>query len=274
MPEPTAGTALSTKTFTVSQPIVDDFYRGLEMEAKPGDPVPSTVASEPDNSYFNEIAFSNHVGHLWMRQGWECIQPLQLGTTYTVEGEIRDVYQRRNRDVVHYETRLIDPAGTLVLKTQHHQSFLSERPAGEVEFRDPTKKPGARKFNVPDGDRFGGLTRKITVQMCGDFFHGDANYHTDKAASKELGFRDVVVGGRMTMALVGSELEARFGLAWWTSGTLDIKFTNPVWADDTVTVHGVVTGPDPQDASRTHAFVWVEKPDETIALIVEASIKV
>lgn len=270
---PTVGTVLSKKSFTVTQQIVDDFNRGLELEPGAGAPVPSTVASGPDNSDFNEVAFSNHVGHLWMRQGWECIEPLQLGTTYVVEGEIRDVYQRRNRDVVHYETRLRDPSGTLVLRTQHHQSFLSERPAGEVEFRDPGKKPGARKFNVPAGERFGGLTRKITVQMCGDFFHGDANYHTDKAASKELGFQDVVAGGRMTMAMVGDVLERHFGDAWWTSGTLDIKFTNPVWADDTVTVHGVVTGPDPGDNSRTHAFVWIEKPDETVALIAEASVR-
>ena len=61
---PTAATVLSKKSFTVTQRIVDDFYRGIELTPGADDPVPSTVASEPDNSYFNGVAFSNHVGHL------------------------------------------------------------------------------------------------------------------------------------------------------------------------------------------------------------------
>jgi len=125
---------------------------------------------------------------------------------------------------------------------------------------------------VPRGEAFGGLERTISLQMCGEYFHGDANYHTDRDASKELGFRDVVVGGRMTMAYASHILEEVFGDAWWNTGRLDVKFTNPVWAGDTVTARGVITGSNQEDAGRTDAFVWLAKEDETIAMIAKASI--
>ena len=70
-----------------------------------------------------------------------------------------------------YEVDLHDPSGTLVVRSQHHQSFLPDAdPTGAVAFRDPGKKPGARRFVVPDGETFGGLARTITVEMCGEFF--------------------------------------------------------------------------------------------------------
>ncbi|GIS70133.1 MAG: hypothetical protein CM1200mP9_09540 [Gammaproteobacteria bacterium] len=42
-------------------------------------------------------------------------------------------------------------------------------------------------------------------------FPGNKSYHTDKQASLELGFHDVVVGGRMTMAYIGHLLEINYG---------------------------------------------------------------
>ncbi len=271
--EPYIGKVLSERSFTLENKVVDDYFKGLNL--KPNGLLPSMVASEPDNNYFNEIAFPNHIGHLWMRQEWELRQPLVAESNYSVSGVIKDIYQKRNRNVVQYEVVLKDESGSISCASQHHQSFLAEVPeAAEVEFRDPTKKPGARKFVIPEGSPFGGLERKITVQMCGDFFHGDANYHTDKESSKELGFQDVVVGGRMTMAYAAAILEEQFGDAWWTSGKLDVKFTNPTWADDTVTAHGVVTGESKLDPGRIGAFVWLSKPDDSIVLIANASIEV
>ena len=190
-------------------------------------------------------------------------------------GDVCDIYDRRNRVVVDYRVRLKDGAGRQVLETHHHQSFLRDQEyAGDVELRDPRKKPGARRFEVPEGERFGGLTRTISLEMCGQFFHGNASYHTDKDASRELGFQDVVVGGRMTMSYVGHILEERFGEAWWRSGSFDLKFTNPVWPGDTITANGVVTGPDSDDPARTAAFVWIAKADGTVALIARAGVAI
>ena len=142
----------------------------------------------------------------------------------------------------------------LALRSQHHQSFLLEQQSGELKFRDPKAKPGARKFNVPNGEPFGPFERTITLDMCDSFFGGDANYHTDREESLKLGFQNVVVGGRMTMAYAGHILEQHFGPVWWTSGRMDAKFTNPVWENDTVIAHGVELGPLEDEPDRTAAF--------------------
>ncbi len=273
MTEPFVGKELSAQKFTVTDRLLADYHSGLALTPRTDGNVPTLVASDAENAYFNEIAFANHVGHLWMRQGWECFVPLTAGQTYFTGGRIRDIYPHRDRSVVYYEVEVKDADGTLVLRTHHHQSFLREKPAGgEVAFRDPTKKPGARKFAVPEGKGFGGLTRTITIQMCGEFFHGNANYHTDKESSKALGFRDVVVGGRMTMAYAAKLLEDHFGDAWWQSGRLDLKFTNPAWPGDTIVARGIETGVVDGDADRSGAFVWLSKADDTVVLVAEASV--
>ena len=271
--DPFVGRRLSPRTFVVDGSTLDDYYRGLRLEPPSGGRLPSTIASGPDNGYFDEIAFSNHVGHLWMRQQWTMSGPLAAGQRYEVGGEIRDIYTRRDRSVVQYRVELTDPAGQHVLQTEHHQSFLRDRGhEGAVTFREPKAKPGARTFEMPEGESFGGLERTISLEMCGEFFHGNANYHTDRESSQALGFRDVVVGGRMTMAYAAHILEERFGAAWWQNGRFDLKFTNPVWANDTVVARGVVTGPDAASPGRTAAFVWLSKPDDTVVLVANASV--
>ncbi len=110
--------------------------------------------------------------------------------------------------------------------------------------------------------------------MCGQYFHGNKSYHTDLNASRELGFQDVVVGGRMTMSYIGHLLDGHFGERWFHSGRLDLKFTNPCWPNDHISVKGVLTGPSPEDSARESAFVWIEKDDGTIVIVADASAEV
>ncbi len=271
--EPFVGKVLTERTFTVDDTVVNSHWRGLSLDPHASGLLPSTLLSLPDNDYIHEAGYTNRFGHLWVRQGWAFFRPLEAGATYRVTGEIRDIYSRRDRNVVLYETKISDAQGNLAAASEHHQSFLKEAPSSEeVALRDPSKKPGAREFVVPAGDRFDGPERVISAEMCGEFFHGKANYHTDRDASKALGFKDIVVGGRMTMAYVAHMLETKFGATWQTSGRLDIKFTNPVWVDDTVTAHGVLTGPSANDPARTDAFVWVTRTDGTVVLVGNASV--
>ncbi len=272
MADPYIGKTLSNNLFKIDDGVLTDYLKGLNLEADSNGSIPAMIASGIDNGYFAEIAFPYQIGHLWMRQEWELRQPLQPNYAYRVSGEITDIYDKRDRQVVKYRVDLSNEREELVVRTFHHQSFLRERISGEsVELRDPAKKPGARKFIVPEGERFGGLETTITKEMCGIFFHGDANYHTDDDAAKELGFERVVVGGRMTMAYAGTVLESYFGNAWSTSGKLDLKFTNPCWCDDLVTVHGVELA-EQSEPNRRQAFLWMQKPDESIVYVAEASV--
>ena len=272
-PEPYAGKKLSSTKFEVTDRLLQDHYDGLELRPSSTGLLPSTIISEPDNSYFNEIAYSYQQGHLWLRQQVRLQSPIQENTTYEVSGTIEEIYPKRNRNVVHYGIKLIHPDGTVAAFSNHHQSFLSDKITGtSVEFRKPQDKPGARKFQVPQGHAIGELTRTVTREMCGIYFHGDANYHTNQESARKLGFEDVVVGGRMTLAYTARVLEDFFGEQWWNSGELDLKFTNPVWCDDVVTVKGRLLGPHPTRSEALHCFVWIEKKDGTIALVADASV--
>ena len=272
MPDPYVGKELSSTTFTVTDQLMEDFHTGLNLDPANDGSVPIMITTGVDNAYFTETAFPYQIGHLWMRQEWELHEPLKFDAPYTVSGEISDIYIKRDRQVVKYRVDLTDNEGSLAVRSFHHQSFLREQIEGDsVELRDPSKKPGARKFVVPQGKRFGGLEKVITKEMCGIFFHGNANYHTDDEAAKELGFQRVVVGGRMTMSYAGTVLTDYFGDAWETTGKLDLKFTNPVWCDDLVTVHGVELE-EQSDPERRQAFIWMQKEDGSIAYVAEASV--
>ena len=164
-----------------------------------------------------------------------------------------------------------DAADEVVVSSRHHQSFLLDKPVGQVQFRDPKKKEGARKFTIPQGSELASFDAIVTPEMCGQFFHGSRSYHTDLKASRALGFQDVVVGGFMTMSYTGHLLEQYFGNAWWSGGKLDIRFTNPLWPDEHISIRGVATGPCPDDNLREKVFAWIEKDDKTIVLIANAS---
>ncbi len=270
--EPFAGKELSPRPFTATEEALDNYHEGLELDRDAGAPVPSMIASIPDNGFSGASGFSNAFGNLWMRQEWELHRPLRLDEPYEASARIIEIYERRDRTVVNTEMTLRDGSGETAVVARHHQSYLLGQQSGEVALRDPQKKPGTRHFDVPDGDPIDPIDSTITLEMCGAFFHGARSYHTDKQASEELGFSDVVVGGRMTMSYVGALLEGAFGDSWWRSGKLDVKFTNIVWPGEHVTTKGVITGATEEDVGRTGAFAWIEKDDGTIVLIANASV--
>ncbi len=86
MTEPFVGKQLSARKFTVTDRLLADYHSGLALMPRTDGKVPTLVASDAENAYFNEIAFANHVGHLWMRQGWECFAPMTAGQTYLTGG--------------------------------------------------------------------------------------------------------------------------------------------------------------------------------------------
>ncbi len=271
---PAIGRTLTPRSFKVSDKMVDDYFTGLEIDRPADDArtrfVPSMLAGSADN--FHEASrFQQDKGHLWMRQEWELIQPLSTLESYVAHAVIEDIYRRRDRTVVNTAMTLTNAADAVVVRSKHHQSFLLDKPVGAVQFRDPRKKEGARKFIVPEGPELESLDALVTLEMCRQFFHGSRSYHTDLKASQALGFQDVVVGGFMTMSYVGYLLEQYFGNHWWNGGRLDIKFTNPLWPGEHINIRGIATGPCPDDKNRQEVFAWIEKDDHTIVLIANAS---
>jgi acyl dehydratase len=247
--------------------MVATYRGGLAVESPPG--VPQMLANAAEIT----LLFSQQRGHLWLRQEWEFHQPLEAGVTYTVDQAVVDIYPRRDRTVLLTETTLRDPDGRAVSKQRHHQSFLLDNaPAGEVELRDPASKEGAGRPAPQMGHELATLERTISLEMCGEFFHGAKNYHSDQEQSRALGFRDVVVGGRMTMGYVGELLDAALGERWARTGRLLVKFTNVLWPAETIRVTAGLGGPAPADPSRETVLARVEKADGTVVLVAEGSV--
>ncbi len=270
--DPRPDVDLGSAQLVIDDSVLDDYYQGLEVERPQGlGSAPSMVAANADMA--TRMYFENDFGNLWLRQEWDFRKPLEPGATYQTSGRSLDVYQRRDRSVILTETVLKDVSGDVAVVQRHHQSFVLDQSEGRVSLRDPAKKEGARTYSLPEGDPFGPIVRTISLEMCGSFFHGDRNYHTDKQASEELGFTDVVVGGKMTMSLVGELLDQRFDDAWKSSGRLLVKFTNIVWPNETVRVKGVLQGPNTEDPTRRDIACWVEKDNGVIAVVAEGSLR-
>ena len=270
--QPQAGVDLGSATVVIDDTALSDYYEGLELELPAAvHTAPSMVAANADLS--TRMHYANDFGNLWLRQEWDFRQPLKPGASYEASARSLDIYERRDRSVILTETVLKDEAGDVAVVQRHHQSFVLYQSEGQVTLRDPSKKEGAKTYSLPEGEAFGPLLRCISLEMCGSFFHGNKNYHTDKEASEELGFTDVVVGGKMTMSLIGELLDQRFGDAWKSSGKLLVKFANIVWPNETVAVKGVLQGVNEEDPERRNISCWVEKENGVVAVVAEGSLK-
>ena len=268
------GKDLGSREFVADDRILNDYFEGLEIDADwyddhPYDtPVaPSMTLSSVDGG-FPGGGFKNAFGNLWMRQQWTMNAPIAPGQPYQATSRVVDIYEHRSRTLVNSEVVLWSPDGDAIAIGNHHQSYLLSQSSGKVALRDPTAKGGARRFKVPEGDLIEGDPHRISLEMCGAFFHGNANYHTDRRAAEELGFEEVVVGGRMTMSYVGDLMDRSFGRGWFEGGVLDIKFTNIVWPDDVVTPKVVITDEATDNGTRrANGSVWMEKEDGTVVIV-------
>ena len=270
-----AGKDLGSLELVVTTDMLASYYEGLDIDrarhAEHSTTVPSMVLTAADGG-FPGARLKNAFGNLWMRQEWDMRIPAVMDQAYKVTSKVLDIYDWRERTVVKQEVAVWTPEDEMMVEGVHHQSYLLNQISGKVKLRDPKAKEGVRQFAVPKGEEMDPIGRTITLEMCGAFFHGDRNYHTDKQAAAELGFDNVVVGGRMTLSYVGELMERRFGRGWLEGGMLDVKFTNIVWPDEHVTAKGVITGRVKEEAgTRATAALWMEKDDSTVVEVGTAS---
>ncbi len=266
-PEPHVGLTPDPRPFTITPDLVEAYRAGLGLPPLPR--VPLMIANVADTGNF--VLFSQQRGHLWLRQEWTFHAPLAAGVEYVAHGRVADIYPRRDRTILLTETELRAPDGSVVSVQRHHQSFLLDAPA-EVRLRAPTEKEGARAFAPPTGREIAAIERTITLDMCVTFFQGARTYHADAGASRALGFSDVVVGGRMTMAYVGELLEGALGERWTRSGRLLVKFTNVLAPGESIRARALLTGTVDGEPDREGVFATVERTDGTTILVADGSV--
>jgi acyl dehydratase len=265
--EPHVGQVIPQRPWRITPELLQSYRGGLDVPAR--DAVPQMLANQAETT----LLFSQQRGHLWLRQEWEFYQPLAADGDYTTEAEVLEIYPRRDRTILLHETVVRDAAGTPISKQRHHQSFLLDNPpAGEVQLRDPSAKEGAARATPRMVRELASLERTVTLEMCGEFFHGSKNYHSDRQQSAELGFPNVVVGGRMTMGYAGELLDRALGERWARGGRLLVKFTNVLWPEEPIRITVGLGEPDAGDPSRETVLARIEKADGTVVLVAEGSV--
>ena len=273
------GKDLGTLDLTITAEMVDHYIKGLD-EPNPwytttspfGGPVAPVIVYQQADTLFKGWYLDNLFGNLWRRQEWEIYAPTRVGQTLRCSARVAERYRRRDRDVVALEMWVRDEAGQLVARSVHHQSFLAEQTSGEVALRDPAAKEGASQHVEPSGQPLSLTLRKaFSEAMCNDFFYKSRNYHNDKDASKNLGFGDTVIGGRMTLSCVTELLTRHFGRGFYLGGRLDVKFTNVLWPNEPFTTRGIITGRSVEGGqTRAQVTVFCEKADGSKIIVANA----
>jgi acyl dehydratase len=275
-----AGKDLGTLDLTITAEMIEHYIRGLEepnpwyTEDSPfGGPVAPAIIFQDIGSRFKGWYLDNLFGNLWRRQEWSIYAPTRVGQTLHCSARVADRYRKRDREVVVQEMLVRDDTGNLVARGMHHQSFLPEQTSGEVSLRDPKSKEGAKQHAEPSGEPLSlELKKAFTEEMCEQYFYASRNYHNDKEESKRLGFREVVIGGRMTLSCVTELLTRHFGRGFYLGGHIDVKFTNVLWPNEPFTTRGVITGRSPEDGgTRAQVTVFCEKADGTKIIVGSAS---
>ena len=104
------------------------------------------------------------------------------------------------------------------------------------------------------------LTKHIAQRQI-DVYSGvkPKSIHTDESWARAKGFRTTLAQGMMSTAYVSEMMTAFLGAGFVEGGTMSVAFLMPVYAGDTLTVHGRVKEKQRDgDATRVVVEVWCE----------------
>jgi acyl dehydratase len=83
--------------------------------------------------------------------------------------------------------------------------------------------------------------------------------HSDEAWARQKGFRACLAQGMMSTAYVSQMMVNLLGPSFARGGTMSMAFIKPVYADDRLSVHGIIKDKQPDNvATRVVVEVWVE----------------
>jgi acyl dehydratase len=71
---------------------------------------------------------------------------------------------------------------------------------------------------------------------------GNNPIHYDGEFAKNSGLSAPIATGVMSSAFLSEMLTKAFGVEWIRGGSMDVKFIRPIYAGDTVTARGRITG--------------------------------
>jgi acyl dehydratase len=94
------------------------------------------------------------------------------------------------------------------------------------------------------------ITKHVTQDDM-SLYSGPGNIHSDVEVARRTGLDAPIAQGMQTLAFASELMTKVFGPSWIERGELSVKFTDPVFAGDTVTV-GAVGGDDTYEITATN----------------------
>src|SRR5712692_7662445 len=247
-----------------------DHHPWYSGESPFGGPVAPALIFHSISPMFQGWWFDNKFGTLYTRQEWTLSGVLRPGQKATATATITDRYYKRGREYVALTVELRDAQGLPLARGTHHQSFLLAQNQGEAKLKASQAK--TTPSPIPSGEQIPPLHKTVTLEMCQAFYAGPKNYHNDLEAARAWGFKDVVIGGPMSLCFLSEFMTRRFGKGWYVGGHLDVKLVDVLWPNEPLTIGGVIRERVPEGhATRAVADVWCEKADGTKTIVGTAS---
>lgn len=123
------------------------------------------------------------------------------------------------------------------------------------------------------GEELPPLTKHITQRQI-DCYSGVRPYsiHTDPEWARKKGFKTALVQAMMSTGYVSQLMVDYLGTGFVKGGKMSVAFIKPVYAGDTLTVHGKITSREPEAGrNRVTVEVWCENQDGVITMAGTAS---
>lgn len=131
----------------------------------------------------------------------------------------------------------------------------------------------ASASTIEIGQHLPGLTKMIGQRQI-DAYSGvqPRSIHSDAEWARHKGFRAPLAQGMMSTAYVSEMMTQLLGEGFIKDGNMSVIFIKPVYAGDTLSVHGVVQEKNPQgNATRVVVEVWCENQDGEKTMVGTAS---
>lgn len=113
---------------------------------------------------------------------------------------------------------------------------------------------------VAVGQELEPLVKQMTLdRMRLPLMAGNNPIHFDPEFAKQAGLPAPIATGVMSSAYLSEMLTRAFGIDWIRSGRIDVRFIRPIYAGDTLTARGRVTGKSETSTGvRLSLDIWCE----------------
>jgi acyl dehydratase len=218
---------------------------------------------------------------LHAKQTFEFRRPLEAGVTYTIAGKLAKIYTRNEIDYATVEAACVTPGGETAVVSEYTRAFrfpenrYKHKPADRMPptvasfLEQHRANPGAAFPAV--GSVLEGVSRQMTQALMNLYSGPGSNIHTDVPVARRRGHPDAIVQGLMTTALECELYREVFGGAWYTTGTIAVKYIDSIIANACLTPLGIVVA---NTGGRLELRTTVYNERQELLTVGSASVKI